>query len=206
MIPTAGTIADEIIRRGASASRFIAGIAGPPGSGKSTLAEKIAHELISRGQDAAVVPMDGFHMDNSVLQEKGLLDRKGAPCTFDLRGLLEMAKALRRADDEILVPLFDRSRELSIAAAKAVPRHTRFVVMEGNYLLLDEPGWIDMTDIFDLSIMILPSEAILADRLTRRWLDLGLEREMARRKVEANDLPNGRLVRARSRKADITLE
>ena len=205
MTKRTGELAEHIITHAGAAKRFLVAIAGPPGSGKSTLAEEIAGELAARGESAAVVPMDGFHMDNAVLEEKRLLERKGAPQTFDIRGLLDILKALHQGDEEVLVPLFDRARELSIAAARAVPVHTRFILIEGNYLLLDEPGWMDLAEAIDLSVMLAPPENVLEERLLRRWLDLSLAPDTAREKVVQNDLPNGRLVRTRSRKADVTL-
>jgi pantothenate kinase len=197
--------ADAILHQAEGRSRFLVAIAGPPGSGKSTLAEELAAELRNRGEPTAVVPMDGFHMDDAVLREKGLLTRKGAPQTFDVRGLVDIARALRQADDEVLVPIFDRSRELAVAGARVINRQDRFVLIEGNYLLLDEPGWEKLAHLFDWTIMLLPPEEVLEERLMRRWRDLGLDADAARAKVSDNDLPNGRLVRMRSRPADVTL-
>ncbi|HEX2146311.1 MAG TPA: nucleoside triphosphate hydrolase [Pseudorhizobium sp.] len=198
-------LAGQLVQRGSSAVRIVVAIAGPPGSGKSTLAERLATALNTKGEEAAVVPMDGFHMDDAVLQEKGLLARKGSPQTFDVRGLLDIVLALKLADVEVLVPLFDRTRELAVAAARTIPKTTRFVLVEGNYLLLDDLPWSRLAAHFDISIMLMPPEDVLEDRLMRRWLDLGLDPAAAREKVHSNDLPNGRLVRNRSRKADITL-
>ena len=56
--------------------RKLIAIAGAPGSGKSTLAEELAHQL---GPTAAVMPMDGFHLDNDALHAMDLFHRKGAP-------------------------------------------------------------------------------------------------------------------------------
>jgi pantothenate kinase len=205
MSSDASLIADGILAQAEGSTRFLVAIAGPPGSGKSSLADELASELRSRGEFAAIVPMDGFHMDDTVLRERGLLPRKGAPHTFDVRGLVDIARALRRTDDEVLVPLFDRTRELAIAGARAIDRQDRFVLLEGNYLLLDEPCWEKLAHLFDWTIMLLPPEDVLEQRLMRRWLDLGLDAEAARAKVAGNDLPNGRLVRMRSRPADVTL-
>ncbi|MBA4784256.1 MAG: nucleoside triphosphate hydrolase [Rhizobiales bacterium] len=205
MSSDASLIADGILAQAEGSTRFLVAIAGPPGSGKSSLADELASELRGRGEFTAIVPMDGFHMDDTVLRERGLLPRKGAPQTFDVRGLVDIARALRRTDDEVLVPLFDRTRELAIAGARAIDRRDRFVLLEGNYLLLDEPGWEKLAHLFDWTIMLLPPEDVLEQRLMRRWLDLGLDAEAARAKVAGNDLPNGRLVRMCSRPADVTL-
>ena len=45
--------------------------------------------------EAALVPMDGYHFDNAVLVERGLLPRKGAPQTFDVDGLARDLERIR---------------------------------------------------------------------------------------------------------------
>lgn len=204
MTPTLTALADEILRRAGDRPRFLVAIAGPPGSGKSTLAELLAEILTARGELSVVLPMDGFHMDNAVLAEKGLLARKGAPETFDVRGFVDIVRAVRSAG-EVLVPVFDRSREIAIAAARSIaPRH-RIVLIEGNYLLLDEGPWTSLEGLFDLSILITPPEEALAERLVDRWRRLGLDAAEITAKVEGNDLPNGRIVLAKSRPADLVI-
>lgn len=204
MTTTPTALADEILRRAGDRPRFLVAIAGPPGSGKSTLAELLAGILTARGKPSVVLPMDGFHMDNAVLAEKGLLARKGAPETFDVRGFVDIVRAVR-SGAEVLVPVFDRSREIAIAAARSIaPRH-RIVLIEGNYLLLDEGPWTSLEGLFDLSILIAPPEEALAERLVDRWRRFGLDTAEITAKVEGNDLPNGRAVLARSRPADLVI-
>ena len=198
-------VVEDLIARAEGKTRFLVAIAGPPGSGKSTFVEQLSQALRARGEQAAIVPMDGFHLDDAVLREKGLLERKGAPETFDVRGFVDIVRALQDADDEVFVPVFDRSRELAVAAARSVsPRH-RFVLVEGNYLLLDQSPWTRLAGLLDVSIMLEASPDVLRHRLMERWRALGLSEEAARAKVMENDMPNGELVQSRIRRADITL-
>ncbi|MBB3592678.1 pantothenate kinase [Rhizobium sp. BK529] len=199
-------IVGEVLDRAGNSSRFLIAIAGPPGAGKSTMAENVVSALKAMGESAAVLPMDGFHMDNAVLIERGLLARKGIPETFDVRGFLDIIKAVRLADQEVLVPVFDRARELAIASARPIDPQDRFIVIEGNYLLFTQGKWAELDGIFDYTIMLAPPMEVLEERLWDRWRGYKLTEEEASAKVYGNDLPNGRLILENRRPADMTLE
>ena len=199
-------VAGEIIARAGNAKRFLVAIAGPPGAGKSTLADNVAKALKAKGESVEVLPMDGFHMDNAVLVEKGLLKRKGVPESFDVRAFLDIVKAVRAADQEVLVPVFDRSREIAIASARIVSADHRFIVIEGNYLLFNQGKWAELEGMFDYSIMLAPPMEVLEERLWARWRGYDLDEEAARAKVYGNDLPNGRLILENRRRADVTID
>jgi pantothenate kinase len=200
-----GDLAHHILERAQNKARFIVAIAGPPGAGKSTLADQLGQAIRDRGESAEVLPMDGFHMDNGVLRQKGLLTRKGAPETFDVRGFIDVVRAVGAAEVEVLVPVFDRSRELAVAAARTIPPTTRFILVEGNYLLLDQAPWSSLYPCFDLTIAIHPGLQVLHDRLMERWRSYGFDEDAALAKTEHNDMRNAHYILQNSRPADILL-
>ncbi|MGL3608381.1 nucleoside triphosphate hydrolase [Rhizobium sp. G187] len=198
-------LVDEIERRALKGARCVVGVAGPPGAGKSTLADRLHEALSTRGHRSAVLPMDGFHLDNAILEQRGQLARKGAPETFDVRGLSAVLRAVREGG-EVFVPVFDRSRELAICAARCIAPDVDIIIAEGNYLLLAQGNWAGIADNFDLTVMVAPPIEELERRLIERWRFYGLSPEAITAKVVGNDLPNGRLVIEQSQKADFVLE
>lgn len=184
--------------------RRLIGIAGPPGSGKSTLSEALAAALNAEEAGmAAVIPMDGFHLDDQVLAERHLLARKGAPQTFDVAGFRHLLLRLRDdSEPEIAVPVFDRSLEISRAGARMIPASVRILLVEGNYLLLQDVPWRDLAPAFDLTVMVREPRERLEARLIARWQSFGFDEEKSRAKVTQNDLPNVDLVLGNSSAAD----
>ncbi|MBN8631147.1 MAG: nucleoside/nucleotide kinase family protein [Rhodobacterales bacterium] len=190
-------LADLLEFRAASGQRVIAALAGAPGSGKSTLADKLVGKLNGRkpGQ-AAVLPMDGYHYDDLYLVPAGLRPRKGAPMTFDVGGLYHTLKRLRaRDEDEVAVPVFDRKIEIARAGARLIPKEVPVIVVEGNWLLLNQSPWDRLRPMFDVTVMVDVPEHALRARLRGRWERLGLTEAEIVEKLEENDLPNGRWVR-----------
>jgi pantothenate kinase len=187
---------------GQGAARRLVAVAGPPGSGKSTFADRLRDALAAR-VPTEVLPMDGFHYDDRVLEARGDRPRKGAPHTFDVDGFGAMLARLA-ADDgrDVAVPVFDRDIEIARAGARIIPAATRLIIVEGNYLLLDDPGWARLRPSFDATVFLAVPAAELGARLERRWTGFGLAGAALRDKLEGNDLPNARLVVERSVPAD----
>jgi pantothenate kinase len=185
--------------------RIIIALAGPPGSGKSTAAESlVAHLNENEPGIAAVVPMDGFHYDDIVLVARGWRPRKGAPHTFDCGGYAHLLSRLAaNAEEEIAIPVFDRSIEISRGSARIIPSSVKYIVTEGNYLLLDHPPWSNLPRLFDITVFLQVDKDELRRRLLARWQNLSPEELVA--KMEGNDLPNVETVINESVEADFIL-
>lgn len=197
---------NEVLRRieALPGPRSIVALAGAPGSGKSSYAGAVSTQLNRRGRvTAAVLQMDGYHLDNAVLDAHGWRPRKGAPHTFDVDGLARDIERLRQSRQAVLVPVFDRALDLSRAAAREIPPECSVVIVEGNYLLLDDTGWRDLRAAFDLTIALDVPLPVLEARLMARWRGYGFAEPDAAAKVLDNDLPNARLVIAQGLDAQL---
>jgi len=204
-----GSGVDDLIaelRSRSEKTRTIVAIAGAPGSGKSTLAG-IVEAVLNEGRPgrAGILPMDGFHYDDAVLTSMERLPWKGAPDTFDVRGLAWTLRRLRESEEQVAVPVFDREIEIARAGARVISDAMRIILVEGNYLLCTEIPWCDLELFYDLTVMIDVPETVLRRRLRERWVHFGLDENGIHHKLEANDIPNGQFVKATSRPADFIL-
>ncbi|ATX67433.1 nucleoside/nucleotide kinase family protein [Roseinatronobacter bogoriensis] len=184
--------------------RKLIAVAGAPASGKSVLGMALRDALRRNGQRAELVPMDGFHLDNRLLDARGLRARKGAPESFDVAGFIALVRRLR-SDAEVVYPLFDRARDLSIAGAGVISPDCEMVIIEGNYLLFDEKPWSDLAALWDFSIWLDTAEDTILQRCVARWLGHGHDLDAARKRAEGNDLANARRIIAARLDADMTL-
>ena len=191
----------------AATKRFLLGIAGPPAAGKTTLASALAAIVRKRrGENFAVVaPLDGFHLSNRTLDERGLRAVKGAPETFDVEGFVHLLQEVRSAGTTIFWPEFDRSLDEPTPSAIAIPPEAKLVITEGNYLLLESPGWRDVAPLLDDIWYIDAPPGVLRMRLIERQLEGGRTEEEAVGHVDGSDLPNARLVAQTQARAGRTL-
>jgi pantothenate kinase len=184
------------------AGRLVLGITGAPGAGKSMLAGFLASTY-----GAVVVPMDGFHLADAELARRGILDRKGAPESFDAWGYAALLERLRtRADHVVMAPTFERELEQPVAGAIPVPPETGLVVTEGNYLLLDDGPWHEVRRQLDTVWHVVTEDDLRLERLVARHEEFGKAPADARAWVERVDQPNAVLVEAARNRADLVLD
>ena len=198
----------KVIKELPASQRKIIAVAGAPASGKSTIAEAICDKMNEiKPNCAKILPMDGFHYDDTLLKARGTHSLKGAPHTFDVLGFAHMLKRLvARDEDEVVTPVFDRTIEIARAGANPISKDVEYIIVEGNYVLVEQTPWSELKPYFDLSVFVSVPVPILEQRLRQRWIDHCLDEAGIKRKLEEVDLPNGEYIRTNSTRPDITFE
>jgi pantothenate kinase len=152
---------------------------------------------------AGYLPMDGFHLANTVLAALGRADRKGAPDTFDADGYVTtLRRVATELDRPVYAPRFHREIEESYAAEIVIGPGIRVVVTEGNYLLVDEPPWREVRTLLDAVWYVTVPESVRLDRLVRRRVGLGQPVAQARTWATGSDQRNADLVGTTRSRAD----
>lgn len=219
-----GDLADRAYAAVTSSSRVILGMTGAPGSGKSTLVHALLAELISRPRPLAAgrspggevagepwvvqVPMDGFHLADASLERLGLLERKGAPETFDGHGYAELLGRIAdpaQRDLTIYAPTFERDIEQPIAGAIAVPPSASLIITEGNYLLLPGDPWHRVRQYLAQVWHCDTDDARRKEQLIRRHTEHGKSPEEAREWALGPDEDNAIKVIEASAGADVVV-
>lgn len=194
--------------------RILAFLAAPPGAGKTTLS-LLLQELSEKEEDITplqAVGMDGFHYRQEYLQTHftgqngtsvSLAAIKGAPATFDLPSFTRYIQTLAEGET-CRWPEYSRRIHDPIENAVAISRD--IVLIEGNYLLLDYPGWRELKQYADYTVFMEAEEEDVRARLIERKQAGGVSREKAAAHVEQSDLPNARLCMEHRLPADFTLK
>jgi pantothenate kinase len=199
--PEVSAAIDALRQRLDGGRRTLLGITGAPGSGKSTFAARLQQEF---GPDlAAVVPMDGFHLGNAIINGTPLRQRKGAMDTFDGGGYLSLLRRLRLRDEAVVyAPEFRRTLDEPVAASIAVPASVPLVITEGNYLLAGVPPWTDVRGQLDEVWFVDTPPDLRLVRLVERHVEFGMERAAAEAWALGPDEANAVLIEATRAGAD----
>lgn len=201
-------LANELVVKPVAPNRRkILAIAGIPGSGKSTLANALTRAINqARPGSALMFGMDAFHMANDKLVRLGLRDRKGAPQTFEAQRYIKVLSQLSDAARNVQTPIFERGADEPIYTGKpehTADRNTRFIITEGNYLLLDTMPWSAISELADLTVWLDTPVEQAKRWVIDRHIKFGRSPQDAEQWYEHNDRLNVQHILDFSRHADL---
>jgi len=154
---------------------YVIGIAGSVAVGKSTTA-RILQALLSRWEDhprVDLITTDGFLYPNRVLEERGIMDRKGFPESYDVRRLIRFCSDLKSGRPQVTAPVYSHLRYDIIPGELQTVDRPDLVIIEGLNVLETGPGApLFVSDFFDFSIYVDASIEDLREWYIQRFLRL----------------------------------
>ena len=162
-----GTIAPKV--------PYIIGVAGSVAVGKSTSA-RILQALLTRWPEhprVELITTDGFLHPNRVLEERGIMDRKGFPESYDTRRLIEFLRAIKAGQPEVAAPLYSHVVYDIVDDDQQVVRQPDILILEGlNVLQVGTESNEFVSDYFDFSIYLDADEDDIEDWFVERFFAL----------------------------------
>ena len=136
---------------------YVIGVAGSVAVGKSTFA-RILQALLARWPDhpkVDLVTTDGFLHPNRVLHERGIMNRKGFPDSYDTKRLLAFLRELKSGSVEVHAPVYSHVVYDIVEGEHVAVHQPDILILEGlNVLQVGTEYTEFVSDYFDFSIYI----------------------------------------------------
>jgi type I pantothenate kinase len=154
---------------------YVIGIAGSVAVGKSTSA-RILQSLLARWPEhprVELITTDGFLYPNAVLEERGLMNRKGFPESYDTKRLLQFVRDVKAGMPEVAAPVYSHVIYDVMPNQEEIVRQPDILIIEGlNVLQVGSTTNDFVSDYFDFSIYIDAREADIEAWFTERFQTL----------------------------------
>jgi len=173
-------VSDTFLGNQPSRTPYVVAIAGSVAVGKSTTA-RVLQALLARWPDhpsVALVTTDGFLFPNRVLAEKGLMEKKGFPESYDLRRLVEFMARIKSGDASVRAPLYSHLIYDIVPGEEQVVEQPDIMILEGLNVLSTgvrpdgSPPRTFVSDYVDFSIYVDAAEAHVEAWYVERFLAL----------------------------------
>jgi type I pantothenate kinase len=163
--------ADRFLGQPVAKVPFIVGIAGSVAVGKSTMT-RILQSVLQHFSDhkrVALVPTDGFLYSNRILEQRGLINRKGFPESYDRRALIQTLVHFKSGQSVVRVPKYSHVAYDVVEGSYDIVEKPDIVLVEGLNVLQTTSGRVRpptsfVSDFFDFSIYVDAENEALA-----RW-------------------------------------
>jgi type I pantothenate kinase len=169
-------VTDRFLGKTVAPNPYILGVAGSVAVGKSTTA-RVLRALLARWPDhprVDLVTTDGFLHPNRVLEERGLMTRKGFPESYDRRRLVRFVADLKAGVAEVTAPVYSHLVYDILPGEMQVVRQPDILILEGLTVLdgsdvrsVDDSLFV--SDHFDFSIYVDAPEAHIREWFLQRF-------------------------------------
>jgi len=169
---------------------FIIGVAGSVSVGKSTTS-RVLKALLSRWREnskVSLVTTDGFLYPNAILEEKGLMLKKGFPQSYDIHKLLQFVSDIKSGKQEVVAPKYSHQIYDIVPDENEIIRQPDILILEGLNVLqsgMDYPKSkprVFVSDYLDFSIYVDAEEDLLEEWYISRFMNY---RDIAKKDVNS---------------------
>jgi type I pantothenate kinase len=166
------SVKDAFLGRPAGRPPYVIAVAGSVAVGKSTFA-RILRTLIARWPDRPKVELittDGFLHPNAVLQDRGLMTRKGFPESYDMRRMIRFLADIKSGEAEVAAPLYSHMAYDIVPGESQIIKQPDVLIFEGLNVLQSGAFPVLASDFFDFSVYLDAEEADIEEWFLERFL------------------------------------
>ncbi|KLN66940.1 type I pantothenate kinase [Vibrio sp. VPAP30] len=171
------SVLNKFLDHQGSAPPFIIGIAGSVAVGKSTTA-RLLKALLSRWDNhpkVELVTTDGFLYPKKMLDERGILNRKGFPESYDIKRLVDFVSDVKAGKPNLEVPVYSHITYDITDELKKVDRPD-VLIIEGLNVLQSgmdyphDPHRVFVSDFLDFSLYVDAKSEVIEQWYVERFL------------------------------------